>query len=97
MKRSFGGIQVWIDHLNGIVTTYNHLSRIDPEIKKDGRVKKGQRLGWAGNSGLLGEAERKDYGTHLHFEIWIDGFYLGTGMSLKDIKKYITWIFFPLQ
>jgi hypothetical protein len=97
VKRSFGGIQVWIDHLNGIVTTYNHLSRIDPEIKKNGHIKKGQRLGWAGNSGLLGEAEGKDYGTHLHFEIWIDGFYLGTGMQLKDVKKYITWIFFQLQ
>jgi hypothetical protein len=93
VKRSFGGRQVWIDHLNGIVTTYNHLSRIDPGIQKEGRVRKGQRLGWAGNSGLLGEAKGNNEGIHLHFEIWIDGYYLGTGMQLKDIKKYITWIF----
>ncbi len=97
VKRSFGGIQVWIDHLNGIVTTYNHLSRIDPEIQKEGSVRKGQRIGWAGNTGLLSEAEGKDEGIHLHFEIWIDGYYLGTGMQSTDIKKYVSWIFFQLQ
>lgn len=93
VQRSFGGIQVWIDHEDGIVTTYNHLSRIDDKIRIGIRVKKGQRIGWAGNSGLLGEAEGKDYGVHLHFEIWLDGHYLGKGMNIKNIKKYLTWIF----
>ena len=93
VKRSFGGRQVWIDHENGIVTTYNHLSRIDKGIKKGTRVKKGQSIGWAGNSGLMGEAEGKDYGVHLHFEIWIDGYYLGYGMKIEDIRNYFIWIF----
>ncbi len=97
VKRSFGGRQVWIDHKNGIVTAYNHLSAINKSIKKGALVKKGQPIGFAGNSGLYGEAIGKDYGTHLHFEIWIDGYYLGYGMSLKDIKKYINWIFFAQQ
>ncbi|MCU0822991.1 MAG: peptidoglycan DD-metalloendopeptidase family protein [Spirochaetes bacterium] len=79
VKRCFGGIQVWIDHGDGIVTTYNHLSKIDGDIKAGAKVERGQRIGWAGNSGLLGEAEGKKYGTHLHFEIWIDGYYLGKG------------------
>jgi murein DD-endopeptidase MepM/ murein hydrolase activator NlpD len=95
--RSFGGRQVWIDHQNGIVTTYNHLSMIDPKIKKGTKVSKGQRIGWAGNSGLFGEAEGKDYGTHLHFEIWIDSYYLGYGMKSAEVKNYIQWIFFPSQ
>ncbi len=93
VKRSFGGIQVWIDHRNGMVTTYNHLSIIDKKITRGAAVKKGERIGWAGNSGLIGEAEGKNYGVHLHFEIWIDGYYLGRGMNIKDIKKYFTWIF----
>ena len=93
VKRSFGGRQVWIDHENGIVTTYNHLSKIDDIIDKGKIVKKGQRIGWVGNSGLMGESEGKNYGIHLHFEIWVDGFYLGSGMNIKDIKRYITWIF----
>jgi len=95
--RSFGGRQVWVDHKNGIVTTYNHLSKIDNSIKKGTTVNKGDRIGWAGNSGLLGEAEGKSYGTHLHFEIWVDSYYLGYGMKLPEIKNYIQWIFFPTQ
>ena len=97
VKRSFGGRQIWIDHKNGIVSAYNHLSKIDPEIKRGGIVKKGDRIGWAGNSGLYGEAEGKEYGTHLHLEIWIDGYYVGYGMPMEEIKKYIKWIFFSLQ
>lgn len=93
VKRSFGGIQVWIDHEDGIVTTYNHLSKIDQKIQPGVRVKKGERIGWAGNSGLMGESEGKDYGIHLHFEIWIDGYYLGKGMNIKDIKQYFSWVF----
>ena len=93
VKRSFGGIQVWIDHENGIVTTYNHLSKIDDNIKVGTRVKRGERIGWAGNSGLFGESEGKDYGIHLHFEIWVDGYYLGEGMNIKEIKQYFSWIF----
>ena len=97
VMRSFGGIQVWIDHRNGIVTTYNHLSRIDSSIKIGSTVKRGQRIGWAGNSGLYSESQGKNYGVHLHFEIWIDGYYLGYGMKHRDVMKYITWIFFQLQ
>ncbi len=93
VKRSFGGRQVWIDHRDGIVTTYNHLSKIDENIKRGATVKKGDIIGLAGNSGQMGEAEGKDYGVHLHFEIWVDGYYLGKGMNIADIKKYFTWIF----
>ncbi len=91
--RSFGGRQVWIDHGNGVVTTYNHLSEIDRKIVAGGKVSRGQRIGRVGNSGLLGEAEGKKYGAHLHFEIWVDGFYLGYGMAPADVKKYFSWIF----
>ncbi len=97
IKRSFGGREVWIDHRNGIVTAYNHLSRIDRSIRVGTRVSKGERIGWAGNSGLAGEAEGKDYGIHLHFEIWIDGCYLGFGMTAPEIRRCLNWIFFPGQ
>ncbi len=97
VMRSFGGRQIWIDHENGIVTAYNHLSKIEKNLKNGSKVKKGQRIGWVGNSGLYGEAMGRDWGAHLHMEIWIDGYYLGYGMKMKDVKKYVKWIFFPLQ
>jgi len=93
IKRSFGGRQIWIDHKNGVLSTYNHLSKIDSSMKVGSVVKKGQRIGWVGNSGLLGEAQGKKWGQHLHFELWVDGIYLGYNMSLVDIKRYLRWIF----
>jgi murein DD-endopeptidase MepM/ murein hydrolase activator NlpD len=93
--RSFGGRQVWIDHGNGIITAYNHLSRIKDGLKLGSNVKKGEKIGYAGNSGLSGEAKGTDEGIHLHFEIWIDGQFFGYGMKLNDIKRYFRWIFFP--
>jgi hypothetical protein len=95
MRRSFGGREVWIDHRNGVITTYNHLSSIARPVKKGSRVSRGEVIGMAGNSGLAGEAEGKDYGIHLHFEIWVDGAYLGYGMGPADVKKYFRWIFSP--
>lgn len=93
VRRSFGGRQVWIDHGNGIVTAYNHMSSIADGLKKGTKVKKGDVIGHCGNSGLLGEAEGKDWGVHLHFEIWVDGYYLGYGMKPNEVRKYVTWIF----
>lgn len=93
VKLSFGGRQVWIDHGNGIVTAYNHLSKIDKSIQAGREVGRGQRLGWAGNSGLWGETLGNQDGCHLHLEIWIDGRYLGYGMDVADIRKYFSWIF----
>ena len=95
MRRSFGGREVWIDHRNGVITTYNHLSHIEASVKKGGRVSRGEIIGTAGNSGLAGEALGTDNGIHLHFEIWVDGTYLGYGMEPLDVKKYFRWIFSP--
>ena len=93
VMKSFGGIQVWIDHGNGIVTAYNHLSKVDPDVRYGKKVSRGTRIGWVGNSGLMGEIERNDRGLHLHFEIWVDGEYLGHGMSSTDSRFYFSLIF----
>ena len=97
VKHDFGGRQIWIDHGNGVVTTYNHLSKLDSSMKVGKKVKTGERIGWVGNSGLLGEAQGNNIGIHLHFEVWVDGFYLGYGMDPATIKKHIRWIFLDMQ
>jgi hypothetical protein len=97
VKRDFGGRQIWIDHGNGVVTTYNHLSRLDSSMKVGRRVRQGQRIGWVGNSGLLGEAQGNNNGVHLHFEVWVDGFYLGYGMDSATVRKHIRWLFLDMQ
>ena len=69
LKGSVGNIGfgnfVRIDHGNGFVTMYAHM-RKNLLVKNGETVKKGQRLGYMGDSGNA-------YGAHLHFEITKNG------------------------
>jgi murein DD-endopeptidase MepM/ murein hydrolase activator NlpD len=59
------GYVISVQHSEGIVTTYKHLSKLN---KKEGDlVLKGDILGEIGNAGVLST------GPHLHFEIWKNG------------------------
>ncbi|UUZ97186.1 peptidoglycan DD-metalloendopeptidase family protein [Paenibacillus sp. P25] len=63
VKSGYGNCIV-IDHGNGFETLYGHLSRL--EVRKDDRVKKGEKIGIMGRTGNA-------TGVHLHFEIHKDG------------------------
>ncbi|MCX8111875.1 MAG: M23 family metallopeptidase [Bacteroidia bacterium] len=54
------GIQVEIDHLNGLVTKYAHLSRL--AVKEGDTVMRGQTIGYVGSTGY-------STGAHLHYEV----------------------------
>lgn len=58
------GNTVILDHGYGIMTLYAHLSRID--VQEGDLVKKGQKLGHSGETGLAG-------GDHLHYSLLIQG------------------------
>ncbi len=62
-QRGYGRI-VEVNHQNGYKTKYAHLSRIN--VRKGQRVRKGQTVGKAGNSGA-------STGTHLHYEVLVNG------------------------
>jgi murein DD-endopeptidase MepM/ murein hydrolase activator NlpD len=59
-----GGYRVEIDHGNGVVTTYNHLSRIDVSVGQIVQV--GQNIAAQGSTGNA-------FGSHLHFEVLYNG------------------------
>ncbi|WP_019914570.1 M23 family metallopeptidase [Paenibacillus sp. HW567] len=67
---SFAGVQngygnvVIVDHHNGYITYYGHLSKISVSV--------GQRLGQGSKIGIMGSTGRST-GTHLHFEIRKNG------------------------
>jgi murein DD-endopeptidase MepM/ murein hydrolase activator NlpD len=63
-RNNCGGYQIWIDHGNGMWTTYNHLSAI--LVGAGTYVGRGQTIGRIGQSGCA-------TGTHLHFAVWKGG------------------------
>ena len=60
------GRRVEIQHANGYVTTYNHMSGFGRNIAEGGRVTQGQIVGYLGQTGLA-------TGPHLHYEVIING------------------------
>ena len=60
------GRRVEIQHANGYVTTYSHLSGFARGLVAGARVTQGQVIGYLGQSGLA-------TGPHLHYEVIING------------------------
>jgi len=60
------GRRVEIQHLNGYVTTYSHMSGFGPGVAEGAHVNQGQVIGYLGQSGLA-------TGPHLHYEVIING------------------------
>ncbi|WP_245428024.1 peptidoglycan DD-metalloendopeptidase family protein [Roseiarcus fermentans] len=60
------GRRVEIQHANGYVTTYNHMSGFGRGVTEGAHVAQGQVIGYLGSTGL-------STGPHLHYEVVING------------------------
>jgi murein DD-endopeptidase MepM/ murein hydrolase activator NlpD len=60
------GRRVELQHTNGYVTAYSHMSSFAKGIAPGKRIQQGQVIGYVGNSGL-------STGPHLHYEVIING------------------------
>jgi murein DD-endopeptidase MepM/ murein hydrolase activator NlpD len=63
------GRRVEIQHLNGYVTAYSHMSGFAKGIQEGVKVRQGQVIGYVGNSGL-------STGPHLHYEVLVNGHFV---------------------
>ncbi len=61
------GYVIWIDHGNGHVSRYNHLTEDSAKVAEGATVRAGQTIGLSGASGLNGMA------CHLDFQVFRDG------------------------
>ena len=73
-RRSGYGNVVEIDHGRGLKTRYGHLSAI--AVRPGQRVAVGQRIAAMGSTG-------RSTGTHLHYEVWVNGRAQNPGRFLK--------------
>ncbi len=77
----FRGRQVWIEHQDGTVTRYAHLSGIAAGIEEGGIVAQGELIGFVGESGTPESVREPGTQYHLHFEIRMGTGFLGQGLS----------------
>ncbi len=69
-----GGLKVFIDHGEGLVTTSNHLARA--LVRPGDRVRRAQPVALSGYSGLDGLTTFPFGAPHVHFNVWLDGEYV---------------------
>ncbi|MDY7040617.1 MAG: peptidoglycan DD-metalloendopeptidase family protein, partial [Chloroflexota bacterium] len=86
------GRQVWLDHGDGVVTRYVHLSAIAESLEEGQAVRQGQVIGYVGNSGTPESLYDADAELHLHFEIWIGEHYLGQYLSSVETRRWLNRI-----
>lgn len=87
------GRQVWVEHTEeGALTRYAHLLEVCPGLQVGDRVEAGQYLGGIGNSGTSYGVQGTYGGAHLHFEVWLEGNYFGSGLSPREIRAILTGV-----
>ncbi len=91
------GRQVWLKHNNGTVTRYGHLSKIAPNLSYANPVKRGDVIGYVGNSGTLEGARGTKNNARLLFEVWFGGDVKFLGQDLKpgEVRAQATKLFRP--
>ena len=83
-----------IDDVGHVVSLYAHLDAVDPSIGVGMPVDAGRRLGGIGNTGTRAGVLGDRYGQlHLHWNFYVDGQYLGAGLSESETKEVYAELF----
>jgi len=85
----YRGMQVWIEHENGVVSRYAHLGSIAPEISEGVKVVQGQAIATVGNSGTPGSLTSDTYDVHLHLELWVGDYYVGQFLRPIETRSWL--------
>lgn len=87
------GRQVVIEHTDGVQTLYAHLDSVAPGVVIGAPITRGQVIGEVGVSGTQGEGQPGMVQPHLHVEIWLNGCYLGQGITIRETMWWFEQLF----
>jgi murein DD-endopeptidase MepM/ murein hydrolase activator NlpD len=82
----FRGRQVWLSHQGQVITRYAHLDTLEQSLSTGDTVTAGRQIGTVGNSGTGPAIVGSDGEIHLHFEIRLNGHYLGEGLPPDEVR-----------
>jgi murein DD-endopeptidase MepM/ murein hydrolase activator NlpD len=85
----YRGRQIWIDHGNGIMSRYAHLSSIEPGIVEGVQVTREQVIATVGNSGTPGSLNSQTYDVHLHLELWVGDHFVGQFLRPIEAREWL--------
>jgi murein DD-endopeptidase MepM/ murein hydrolase activator NlpD len=85
----YRGMQIWIDHGDGLVSRYAHLGSIGPGIVEGAAVEQGQAIGTVGNSGTPASVYSETEDVHLHLELWLGDHYLGQFLRPIEAREWL--------
>jgi murein DD-endopeptidase MepM/ murein hydrolase activator NlpD len=91
----FRGRQVWVDHGNGIVTRYAHLSAVADGIREGVRVAQGQAIAVVGESGTPESLSDPGTEMHLHWELRVGEAFLGAELPPEEVRELYLGLFQP--
>ncbi len=92
----YRGQQIWIQHQNGLITRYAHLSEFAPDIEEGMTVTAGQLIGAVGNTGSPASVNSDHSDAHLHFELWLnDEHFVGRYLRPIETREWIKILFDP--
>ena len=82
------GRQVSLLHENGLMTRYGHLSSLNPNLGYDSQIKRGDIIGFVGNSGTADGARGTKNNARLLFEIWLENQtkFFGAGLKPDQVR-----------
>lgn len=89
----YRGRQVWVDHGNGVVTRYCHLSSITAGLRVGAPVRAGDVLGGVGESGTPEFITAPGTEMHLHAEVRIGDSFLGAGLPPEAVHHLYGQLF----
>ena len=91
----YRGRQVWVDHGRGVVTRYAHLEGIAPGIFYGRAVRRGELLGFVGESGTPESVTAPGTELHLHAEVRVGESFLGAGLPPGEVRALYERLFGP--